>query len=377
MLGNQITEQWIAEWTQSWCDLQQLLSWDTWAENDAVLATSFEPQWNAPWTCPWQAWAVPWARQGVGEGYFQVSLISIRLSHRWHFNSIRLAMALPITWVIALVARRAKYIAVRSSVKALESCPDLSMSWRSLAWNTWSTDIVCRDEPAWELGVSLLFSGINKWREQLQWLYTRWVEGSPCLGELVVDWRHKRSWPLVRGWLMKEPLIEDAGAGSSRAIHSRPSSSIALVRTLISSVATLGHLEMERGLHTPRRNIPTPQNQTSSTAISSLAMPKEIRHELTVSAASAWVLPRQAMDSLCPSESSKGSLHELHSRCDIWNNITDFSFGNCLICSDRRGRLDHFRCQGSSTAMSRGVSSFLLASASSQSQWRDGLVAEG
>ncbi len=45
-----------------------------------------------------------------------------------------------------------------------------------------------------------------------------------------------------------------------------------------------------------------------------------VRTQSPVSAASAWATPRHATHSSCPSATYKGSLHELHSRSDIWNN---------------------------------------------------------
>ncbi len=48
-------------------------------------------------------------------------------------------------------------------------------------------------------------------------------------------------------------------------------------------------------------------------------MSPQWEHEVSVSTASAWALPRQATHSLCPSTSCRDSLHEHH---DIWNNAT-------------------------------------------------------
>ncbi len=81
---------------------------------------------------------------------FWASLISVRFNQRWRSSTTKLAIVLPIACGIAFIVRRARSVAVRSSLKASWcTWPDSSIPWRSLAWNTWRTAIVCCADPAW------------------------------------------------------------------------------------------------------------------------------------------------------------------------------------------------------------------------------------
>ncbi len=62
------------------------------------------------------------------------SLISVSVSHRWRSSTTRLAIDLPMAWVVVLVARKARSVALLSSLKVAGSGSDSSTAERSLAW---------------------------------------------------------------------------------------------------------------------------------------------------------------------------------------------------------------------------------------------------
>lgn len=60
-------------------------------------------------------------------------LISNKFSHKWLSNTTKLAMALPIARAVVFVALRARSVALRRSLNAAGSGPDLFIDGRSLA----------------------------------------------------------------------------------------------------------------------------------------------------------------------------------------------------------------------------------------------------
>ncbi len=62
------------------------------------------------------------------------SLISVSVSHRWRSSTTRLAIDLPMAWAVVLVARKARSVALLSSLKVAGSGSDSSTAERSLAW---------------------------------------------------------------------------------------------------------------------------------------------------------------------------------------------------------------------------------------------------
>ncbi len=60
-------------------------------------------------------------------------LISVSVSHRWRSSTTRLAIDLPMAWAVVLVARKARSVALLSSLRVAGSGSDSSTAERSLA----------------------------------------------------------------------------------------------------------------------------------------------------------------------------------------------------------------------------------------------------
>ncbi len=106
------------------------------------------------------------SRKEILSAYF----ISVRFNLRWRSSTTRLAMDLPITSSVILVARRARSVALRSSLKAAGFGLDSSIERRSFAWNTcrtatkWSAEAACpADEKARPERAEVVLHGLDGW----------------------------------------------------------------------------------------------------------------------------------------------------------------------------------------------------------------------
>lgn len=104
-----------AESAQSWGDWKQLLNWGL-----GLLLCSSEAFSKTLKRSSKQASRGNW---GVKEGdlIHILDLTSVRFNHRWRSSTTRLAMDLTIACAVILVARRARSVALHSSLKAVGS----------------------------------------------------------------------------------------------------------------------------------------------------------------------------------------------------------------------------------------------------------------